>query len=546
MHNCHRSPETSQLREHADLIGFEQLYERWGIAMGHVNALLARPDPGGSTPPPPSRRKRWLEPRRVAAWRDQLARTVVPELDVERIELIAELERVKAAAAAAQARLAGAMADDATARATTRDGKAQAVRSVAGQLGLARRISPTRAASMLGLARMLCADLPCTLHALASGEISEWRATLIARETAALTPTGRRTVDSALSGRVGQLGDRALAREARRLADHTDPSSIARRVKQAEADRRVTVTPAPGPAGCALARLTATMPVAQAVAIYAGLRAQAETLRGQGDPRGLGQLMSDQLFTRLTGTGTTAASDRGTAVAATSTGPGPGGAGGTALWDRATASAGGAADADTVGATQGGLAIEIGLVMSERTLFRGGTDPALLTDPQGRAYATVPAILARRLAREADRAWLTRLYAHPTSGELVAMDSKRRTFTGRLRQLLVWRDQTCRTPWCDAPIRHADHVRAWAANGPTDLRNGAGLCEACNYRKQAPGWHTDIITPPGTGQIIQISTPTGHHYHSEPPRAPGHQEHTLEDDVQNHLNDRDDGIGGAA
>ena len=74
------------------------------------------------------------------------------------------------------------------------------------------RLQPRRAASIVGLARMLCADLPVTLHALAAGQISEWRATLIARETATLTPTGRRTVDSALSGRIGALGDRALAR----------------------------------------------------------------------------------------------------------------------------------------------------------------------------------------------------------------------------------------------------------------------------------------------------------------------------------------------
>ena len=462
----------------------------------------------------------------MAAWRDQLARTAVPEQDGDRIELIAELERVKAAAAAAQARLAAAMADDATGRATTREGKAQAVRSVAGQVGLARRIPPTRAQSMVGLARMLCADLPCTLHALTEGEISEWRATLIARETATLSAADRRSVDTALSGRVGQLGDRAVAREARRLADQADPSSIARRVKQAEAERRVTVTPAPGPAGCAMARLTATMPVAQAVAIYAGLRAQAESLRGQGDPRGLGQIMSDQLFTHLTGprTGSNTTGAPGTSPTAD----------------------GGSADAGTGSSCLGGFAIEIGLVMSERTLFRGGNDPALLTDNQGRAYATVPAVLARRLAGQADRAWLTRLYAHPDSGELVAMDSRRRTFTGRLRQLLVWRDQTCRTPWCDAPIRHADHVRGWAAGGPTDLRNGAGLCEACNYRKQAAGWRTEVISPPGAGQVIQISTPTGHHYESEPPRAPGHDLRSVEDSVQGYLDDRDDAIGGAA
>jgi len=184
--------------------------------------------------------------------------------------------------------------------------------------------------------------------------------------------------------------------------------------------------------------------------------------------------------------------------------------------------------------------------MSECTLFRGGTDPALLTDPHGRGYATVPVVLARRLAHTTDRAWLTCLYAHPTTGELVAMDSTRRTFTGRLRQLLVWRDQTCRTPWCEAPVRHADHVRSHANGGETSLGNAAGLCEACNYLKQAPGWRTDVIHNPGGGQTLQITTPTGHRYRSQPPPAPGHHPRGIEDHLEHYLGDWDDGVDGAA
>ena len=123
------------------------------------------------------------------------------------------------------------------------------------------------------------------------------------------------------------------------------------------------------------------------------------------------------------------------------------------------------------------------------------------------------------------------------------MDSKRRTFTGRLRQLLVWRDQTCRTPWCEAPIRHADHVRAHAAGGVTSLANGAGLCEACNYLKEAKGWRTEVISRAGPGHVIQITTPTGHRYESEPPEAPGHHDRTLEENLSNTLDDWDDGVG---
>ena len=190
--------------------------------------------------------------------------------------------------------------------------------------------------------------------------------------------------------------------------------------------------------------------------------------------------------------------------------------------------------------TAGAIDVEVGLVMSERTLLRGGTDPAVLTDDRGRAVTHVPATVARRLVRRADRAWLSRLYAAPDTGELVAMDSHRRTFTGRLRKLLLWRDQTCRMPWCQAPVRHADHVHPHAAGGPTTLANGAGLCESCNYLKQAPGWHTDLIELPG--HVIQITTPTGRHYRSQPPPAPGHQQRTLDQQITHTLDDWDDGI----
>ncbi|MGB8019963.1 MAG: HNH endonuclease signature motif containing protein, partial [Candidatus Nanopelagicales bacterium] len=254
------------------------------------------------------------------------------------------------------------------------------------------------------------------------------------------------------------------------------------------------VSPAPGPAGCAMARLTATMPVAQAVGAYAALRRLAESRRAQGDARAMGQLMSDELFARMTG----------------------------------------------ASGTPGAVNVEVGLVMTERNLLRGGADPALLTDDEGRTFTHVPAVLARALVRQADRAWLSRLYAAPDSGELVAMDSRRRTFTGRLRRLLLLRDQTCRMPWCEAPIRHADHVREHASGGPTALANGAGLCESCNYLKQAPGWRADII---GTrGQVIEFTTPTGHRYRSQPPPAPGHQQRSLEDHVERVLHDHDDGF----
>ena len=101
------------------------------------------------------------------------------------------------------------------------------------------------------------------------------------------------------------------------------------------------------------------------------------------------------------------------------------------------------------------------------------------------------------------------------------MDSKRRRFPTGLRRLIQVRDRTCRTPWCGAPIRHTDHVIPVAAGGTTSAANGQGLCEACNYTKQAPGWIARPAPGPGgAGDRVQITTPTGHTYPSHPPPLP--------------------------
>ncbi len=100
------------------------------------------------------------------------------------------------------------------------------------------------------------------------------------------------------------------------------------------------------------------------------------------------------------------------------------------------------------------------------------------------------------------------------------MDSRRRRFDGRLRDFLILRDQVCRTPWCDAPVRHLDHVTPAEHGGPTSATNGQGYCEACNHAKQAPGWTTDPVAG-DAGIAVTTSTPTGHSYQSRPPKPPG-------------------------
>ena len=96
------------------------------------------------------------------------------------------------------------------------------------------------------------------------------------------------------------------------------------------------------------------------------------------------------------------------------------------------------------------------------------------------------------------RVWLRRLYATPDASSPVAMESSQRLFDAGLRRILIAREGTCRTPWCDAPIRHLDHVTDHTAGGPTSVNNGQGLCERWHYTKQLAGWHADVLGPPGS------------------------------------------------
>jgi hypothetical protein len=215
--------------------------------------------------------------------------------------------------------------------------------------------------------------------------------------------------------------------------------------------------------------LTGHLPVVQGVACWAALAREADSLRASGDSRSRGQIMADTLVERVTG--------------------------------RATAT---------------GTPVEVDLITSDKTLFTGAAEPAHLV-----GYGTIPAEIARGLVRDADRAWIRRLYADPDRGALVSMDSRRRRFTGQRRHQLILINDICATPYCDAPVRHADHPLPVREAGETSGTNGAGLCEACNYTKDLPGWHAVLHTRSDGTRILDLISPTGHRQRGRPPDPPG-------------------------
>ena len=346
-------------------------------------------------------------------------------------------------------------------------------RGIASQIALARRESPNRGGRHLGFARALVHEMPHTLAMLRSGRLNEWRATLLVRETACLSATDRGFVDRRLCSDPATLdgvGDRGLIARAKALAVELDAASVVRRHRKAVSERRVTTRPAPD----SMAYLSVLMPVEQAVCLQATLGRDADSLIAAGNSGGRtrNQLMVDLLF------------DRGTSRAAAS-----------------------------------GVPVAVNLVLSDETLLAGGQEAAQL---QG--FGPVPAGIARQLVADAVgsgiEATLRRIYTCPQSGALTAMESRSRTFPKRLAALIDLRDRTCRTPWCDAPIRHHDHIRSHRESGATTADNGSGLCEACNYAKEAPGWAARPIHRPGRTHFIDLGTPTGHHYRSAAPPLP--------------------------
>ncbi|MGO4858578.1 HNH endonuclease [Arthrobacter sp. 2MCAF14] len=402
------------------------------------------------------------------------------------INQLRALEDLKSAAAAAQARIA-VVFDTAQRSADAAAGVPadEQGRGVGAQIALARRESPARGSRLSGFAKALVSEMPHTLAALDTGQLNEWRATLLVKETACLSAEDRCAVDEELAADTGVFdgaGDNAIIAAARAAAYRRDPRSVTPRASHAATERHVSLRPAPD----TMTYLTALLPVAQGVAVHTALTRHADSLRSSGETRSRGQIMADTLVERTTGT------------------------------------------------PAGITGVEVQLVMTDRTLFQGDSEPARLP-----GYGIVPAGWARTLLNGSSgniehgqsgqpqdlKLWLRRLYTAPGTGDLVATDSRARLFPAGMRRFIQARDDTCRTPYCDAPIRHFDHIIPWHDGGTTSLANGAGLCEACNHTKELTGWttRTKTTTRPGTPHALDIRTPTGHHYRSTAPPLPGTQ-----------------------
>ena len=223
--------------------------------------------------------------------------------------------------------------------------------------------------------------------------------------------------------------------------------------------------------------LTGYLPVEQGIACYAALQQHADAMVATGDGRSRDQIMADTLVERLTGQ-----------------------------------------------TTAGDINVELQIMMPLEALI----DPHSNKPATIPGYGPLPQDLARNiLITSTGRKHWRRLFTAPTTqanrpGPIVGGDSTRRFYDGWLAQLIRLRDQTCRGPYCDAPIRHLDHITRHSDDGPTTIENGRGTCARCNYVREMPGWHINVINARQLDRphTIHITTPTGHHYLSRAPDPP--------------------------
>ena len=396
----------------------------------------------------------------LAARLAEMPDTDEPRAAVERIKV---MERLKCAAAAAQARAASDLD-----RLVHVEGREPSDASLGSEIGLARHESPHRGRRCLDLGRVLVDDLPQTLAALERGDINERRAEIIADATRALDITARGQVDSELGGKLRDIGDGELRQLVQRLVCRIDGAGAAKRRERAQQERYVHARNL----GDGTSEVRARVADYHAAAIIAGLAvgAEEEVLVHGEDGRTRPQRMADLFVQRLTGILHSAS-----------------------------------------------MPVDINLVMTAETLLGDDDEPADIV-----GVGTVPAQVARNLvaASPVERTRIRRLFKFADTDRLIAMESSSRSFRGLLAFFLRLRDQRCRMPYCNARIRHIDHVTAASEGGATSEINGQGLCERCNYVKEMPGWRHLALADETSPHAVTVVTPTGDIYSTLPPDSP--------------------------
>lgn len=394
-------------------------------------------------------------------------------------------------------------------------------RGAAAEIALARRSSSATVAMSLAASRRLVLQMPGTLALLSAGDITASQAQTVVTTLDGARPEVVEAVDAEIAGdpsEIDGLGPRRLASHVRELVHTIDPGGSRERTEHAARARRVTARPLPD----GMMEIVLIVRAIEGAQVMSALRQEAQAQRARGCADAVGAIEADVAVDAITAF---ASADR---ILPEDLAPMDDGADEDGLAASGSASTGAAeprgenrdhpgmmGGATGEGCRSRGHArrLEVGVIITDRALLRPdnegevahlegyGAIPAhIVTDTlAGRPPGSDPAEPPFSPPDAQAFAVLRRLYTHPTSGELIGMDSRARAFPTSLERLIRMRDATCRMPWCNARVRHIDHVESHAQGGRTAYDNGQGLCIRCNLLKENGVWTLEPEARPPVG-----------------------------------------------
>ncbi len=394
------------------------------------------------------------------------------------LSLAARMEAVTAALkvrlAAGYIDAAGAVAGPAT---SPEDNTGQEMAVVA-EVACALTVSERTAGALLSEAHALTTGLPLTLSALQTGSLSWQHARVMVDETANLEPAAASALEAhfldpdapnpARGCPAGELVPTRFRHKARTWRERHHPVSIEKRHARSLADRRLEYRPDRD----GMAWLAAYLPADQASGIWDRATAAARALQGPGEDRNLSQLRADNAASWLLGGTTSDAAEHKTDTPS----------------QRAQV-----------------------LVTVPVFALLGLTDEPAMLD----GYGPIPPSMARQLVADGAESF-HRVLIDPRDGAPLEIGRTSYRVTKAQRQWLRLRDGKCPFPGCSnhSLDNEADHLLAWAHNGPTGITNLGQPCPKHHRLRHTTAWKP---TPASKDEPPGWTSPTGRHYASEHP-----------------------------
>jgi hypothetical protein len=313
-------------------------------------------------------------------------------------------------------------------------------------------LSPRTGINRLDWAIEVSRRLPRALAAMEAGTISNAQLQVMAEETLHLAVEDVPAVEEQVLAGVAEKTPGQVRRMTKRAVLAVDADAAVRRAEKAGDARKVVVQPLPD----GMAELVATLPAADAHALYNRLDTLARNARSSGDSRSMDQLRADALAEVINGS-----------------------------------------------AGEAGKPL-IQVVINESTLRRRDQEPAELI-----GYGPITAAAARDIA--ADGIWQA---LHADKGIVTDIGRHRYRPSTALTELIRARDRRCRHYGCEQSAHRADidHTVRFP-DGPTIPDNLASLCRRHHRMKHATnGW--TLKTKPDA--VLEWTSPTGRTYKTEP------------------------------